>query len=92
MKNFALTGVAGYVAPRHLKAIKETGNGLIAALDPHDSVGIMDNYFPKSAFFTEFERFERHLEMLRRKVPENHIHFLSISAHWLTGRPRSGKR
>ena len=78
MKNFAITGIAGYVVPRHLKAIKETGNDLIAALDPHDSVGIMDSYFPRSSFFTEFERFERYLEMLRRKEPDNHIHYLSI--------------
>ena len=80
MKNFAITGVAGYVAPRHLKAIKDTGNELIAALDPHDSVGIMDSYFPKSSFFTEFERFERHLEMLRRKSKEEHVNYLSICA------------
>jgi UDP-N-acetyl-2-amino-2-deoxyglucuronate dehydrogenase len=78
MKNFAITGVAGYIAPRHLKAIKETGNNLIAALDPHDSVGIMDSYFPNSSFFTEFERFERHLEMLRRKDSKNKIDYLSI--------------
>ena len=67
MKNFAITGVAGYIAPRHLKAIKETGNNLIAAVDPHDSVGILDQYFPDCAFFTEIERFDRHLEKLRRK-------------------------
>ena len=65
MKKFAITGVAGYVAPRHLKAIKETGNNLVAALDPHDSVGILDSYFPASYFFIEHERFERHLEKLR---------------------------
>ena len=64
MKNFAICGAAGYIAPRHLKAIKDTGNNLIAALDPHDSVGIMDSYFPNSDFFTNFERFERHLEKL----------------------------
>ena len=78
MKNFAITGVAGYIAPRHLGAIKATGNNLLAALDPHDSVGILDSYFPKSSFFTEFERFERHLEMLRRKDPENRVDYLSI--------------
>ena len=78
MKNFAITGVAGYVAPRHLKAIKETGNDLIAALDPHDSVGIMDHYFPNASFFTEFERFERHLEKLRRKDENDKIDYLSI--------------
>jgi UDP-N-acetyl-2-amino-2-deoxyglucuronate dehydrogenase len=65
MKKFAMTGVAGYIAPRHLKAIKETGNFLIAALDPHDSVGILDSYFPDADFFTKFERFERKLESLR---------------------------
>ncbi len=66
MKNFALIGAAGYVAPRHMKAIKETGNNLVAAFDPFDSVGIIDNYFPEADFFTEFERFDRHLEKLRR--------------------------
>ncbi len=66
MKNFALMGVAGYVAPRHLKAIKDTGNNLIASLDPFDSVGIMDSYFPQADFFTEFERFDRHVEKLKR--------------------------
>ncbi len=67
MKNFALIGVGGYVAPRHLKAIKETGNNLIAALDKNDSVGILDSYFPEADFFTEFERFDRHIEKLKRK-------------------------
>lgn len=66
MKKFALTGAAGYIAPRHLQAIKDTGNTLIAALDPHDSVGILDRYFPECSFFTEFERFDRHLERARR--------------------------
>jgi len=78
MKNFAITGVAGYIAPRHLTAIKETGNRLLAAVDPHDSVGILDRYFPNSSFFTEFERFDRHLEKLRRGPEENHIHFLTV--------------
>jgi UDP-N-acetyl-2-amino-2-deoxyglucuronate dehydrogenase len=67
MKNFALIGAAGYIAPRHMKAIKDTGNNLIAALDKHDSVGILDNYFPEADFFTEFERFDRHLEKLKRQ-------------------------
>ena len=67
MKRFALIGAAGYVAPRHMKAIKETGNSLVAALDPNDSVGIIDSYFPKADFFTEFERFDRHIDKLRRK-------------------------
>ncbi len=66
MKNFAMLGVAGYIAPRHLKAIKETGNQLIAALDKFDSVGIMDSYFPNASFFVEFERFDRHLEKIKR--------------------------
>ena len=78
MKNFAITGVAGYIAPRHLKAIKETGNNLVAALDPHDSVGIMDSYFPEASFFTEFERFDRHLEKLRRRDENNKIDYLTI--------------
>jgi len=78
MKNFAITGVAGYIAPRHLKAIKETGNNLVAAVDPHDSVGILDQFFPRTSFFTEFERFDRHLEKLRRKGEEHKVHYLSI--------------
>ena len=77
-KNFALTGVAGYITPRHLKAIKETGNKLIAALDPHDSVGILDSYFPEAKFFTEFERFDRYLDKLRRQNGEHFIHYVSI--------------
>jgi len=67
MKNFALIGAAGYIAPRHLQAIKDTGNNLIAALDPFDSVGILDSYFPKADFFVEFERFDRHIEKLKRQ-------------------------
>lgn len=78
MKNFAITGIAGYIAPRHIKAIKETNNNLVAAIDPHDSVGILDGYFPGTSFFTEFERFDRHLEKLRRISDEERIHFLSI--------------
>lgn len=66
INKFGITGVAGYIAPRHLKAIKDTGNVLIAASDPHDSVGILDQYFPDAAFFTEIERFDRHLDKLRR--------------------------
>ncbi len=66
MKNFALIGAGGYIAPRHMKAIKDTGNKLIAALDKHDSVGILDSYFPEAEFFVEFERFDRHLEKLKR--------------------------
>jgi len=66
MKNFILIGAAGYIAPRHMKAIKETGNNLIAAYDPYDGVGIMDSHFPQAHFFTEFERFDRHIEKLKR--------------------------
>jgi UDP-N-acetyl-2-amino-2-deoxyglucuronate dehydrogenase len=65
-KNFGLIGVAGYIAVRHLKAIKDTGNNLLASLDKFDSVGILDNYFPDSDFFVEFERFDRHLDKLKR--------------------------
>ncbi len=78
MANFALTGVAGYVAPRHLRAIRETGNRLVAATDPHDSVGVLDSYFPEAAFFKEFERFDRHLEKLRRGSEEHRVHYVSI--------------
>jgi UDP-N-acetyl-2-amino-2-deoxyglucuronate dehydrogenase len=67
MKNFALIGAAGYVAPRHMRAIQDTGNRLLAALDKNDSVGVIDSYFPEAAFFTEFERFDRHVEKLRRE-------------------------
>ncbi|WP_448207933.1 Gfo/Idh/MocA family protein [Azospirillum sp. sgz302134] len=67
MKPFALIGAAGYIAPRHMKAIKDTGNDLVAALDPKDSVGILDSYFPDTHFFTEFERFDRHIDKLRRR-------------------------
>lgn len=66
-KNFALIGVGGYIAVRHLKAIKETNNNLIASLDPSDSVGIIDSYFPDSPFFVEYERFDRHIDKLRRQ-------------------------
>lgn len=65
MKNFALIGASGYIAPRHLKAIKDTNNNLLAALDKFDSVGIMDSYFPDAAFFVETERFDRHIEKLK---------------------------
>ncbi|MFZ0389858.1 MAG: Gfo/Idh/MocA family oxidoreductase [Calditrichia bacterium] len=76
--NFALIGAAGYIAPRHLKAIKDTGNHLIAAVDPFDSVGILDSYFDRVDFFTEFERFDRHAERLRRQPLSEHIHYVSI--------------
>lgn len=78
MKNFAITGIGGYIAPRHLQAIKETGNRLVAAMDPNDSVGIIDRYFPNASFFTEFERFDRHLEKLRRTNSPDKVDFISI--------------
>lgn len=64
--NFALIGAAGYIAPRHMKAIRDTGNRLVSALDPYDGVGEMDSYFPEAEFFIEPERFDRHLDKLRR--------------------------
>lgn len=67
MKKFGMLGAAGFVAPRHMKAIYDTGNVLVAACDPYDGVGILDRYFPDCRFFTEFERFDRHLEKLRRR-------------------------
>lgn len=78
MKKFALIGAAGYVAPRHLRAIYETGNELVAALDPKDSVGILDSYFPNADFFVEFERFDRHLDKLRRTKPDDKVEYVSI--------------
>jgi len=78
MKNFALTGLAGYIAPRHLKAIKDTGNRLVAAVDPHDSVGIIDSFFPNASFFTEVERFDRHIEKSRREKSGEKIDYLTI--------------
>lgn len=66
MKSFAMIGAAGYIAPRHMEAIRDTGNDLIAALDPNDSVGVIDSFFPQADFFTEFERFDRHIDKLRR--------------------------
>ena len=76
MKKFGLIGVAGYIAPRHLRAIKDTENTLLCALDPNDSVGVMDSYFPNADFFTEFERFDRHIDKLRRK--KGGVDFISI--------------
>lgn len=78
-RNFALIGAAGYIAPRHLQAIKDTGNVLIAALDRSDSVGILDRFFPETRFFTEFERFDRHVEKLRRLDKDQRVHFVSIA-------------
>jgi UDP-N-acetyl-2-amino-2-deoxyglucuronate dehydrogenase len=77
-RNFALTGAAGYIAPRHLQAIHDTGQRLVAALDPSDSVGILDRYFPEARFFVDFERFDRHAEKLRRQEPEQRIHVVAI--------------
>ena len=78
MENVALIGAAGFVAPRHLKAIKETGNRLVAAVDPHESVGVLDRYFPEARFFTEIERFDRYLEKLRRLGSEHQISYISV--------------
>lgn len=78
MKNFALVGAAGYIAPRHMAAIRATGNRLVAAYDPFDSVGIMDSYFPDAYFFTEFERFDRHIDKTRRAQSEEAVDFVSI--------------
>lgn len=76
MIRFALLGSAGYVAPKHMRAIKEIGGDLVASMDKHDCVGVIDQYFPESAFFTEFERFDRHLDLLRRKGQS--VDYLSI--------------
>lgn len=77
-KNFAITGVAGHVAPRHLQAIRDNGHRLIAALDPHDAVGVLDRFSLGTLFFTEPERFDRHLERLRRGPEEHRVHWLSV--------------
>ena len=102
MSNFALIGAAGYIAPRHLKAIKETGNQLLAALDPNDSVGILDSHFPDARFFTEFERFDRYVDLLKRRgtgldyvsitspnyLHDSHIRFaLRVGAHAICEKP-----
>ena len=78
MKNFAIVGVGGFIAPRHLKAIRDTGNRLIAAVDPKDSVGVLDQYTFDVRFFTEIERFDRYLEKLRRGPEEARVHYLSV--------------
>lgn len=78
MKNFALIGAAGYIAPRHMQAIKSTANNLVAALDPNDSVGIIDSHFPEADFFTEFERFDRYLDKLRRGNHSRRVNYVSI--------------
>lgn len=76
--NFAITGVAGFVAPRHLRAIRDTGNRLVAAIDPHDAVGVLDQYTLDARYFPEIERFDRHLEKLRRRSEAERVHYLSI--------------
>jgi len=78
MANFAITGVAGFVAPRHLQAIKDTGNLLVAACDPAESVGVLDRYFFDARYFREFERFDRHVEKLRRGPEADRVHYVSI--------------
>jgi UDP-N-acetyl-2-amino-2-deoxyglucuronate dehydrogenase len=78
MKNFAMIGAAGYIAPRHMQAIKATRNDLVAAFDPNDSVGIIDSHFPNSDFFTEYERFDRHIDKLRRANDGRSVKFISI--------------
>ena len=83
MKNFAMIGAAGYIAPRHMKAIKDTGNTLIAAMDPNDSVGIIDSHFPDAAFFTEFERFESYLDSLRRAQADTADYIAICSPNYL---------
>lgn len=77
-KNFALIGAGGYIAPRHMKAIRDTGNHLVAAIDKSDSVGILDSFSYDVAFFTEFERFDRHVEKLRRQGEAARIDYVSI--------------
>lgn len=77
-KNFALIGAGGYIAPRHMRAIKNTGNKLVAALDPSDSVGILDSISHEISFFTEFERFDRHVEKLKRLGDDKRLHYISI--------------
>ena len=78
MKKFALIGAAGYIAPRHMKAIKETENELVATIDPNDSVGIIDSFFPEADFFTEFERFDRHIDKIRRRNHGHAVDYVSI--------------
>lgn len=78
MANFALIGVGGYIAPRHLEAIRDGGHQLLASCDPNDSVGILDRYFPRSRFFTEIERFDRYLEKKRRLPEAERINFITV--------------
>lgn len=78
-RNFALIGASGYIAPRHMRAIKDTGNNLMAAFDPYDGIGIMDSYFPQARFFTEFERFDRYLEKVKYRN-ETELDYISIAS------------
>jgi UDP-N-acetyl-2-amino-2-deoxyglucuronate dehydrogenase len=78
MRNFALIGAAGYVAPRHMRAIRDTGNRLVAAADPHDAVGVLDRWFLDVRYFPEIERLDRHLEKLRRGPEAERVHYVSI--------------
>jgi UDP-N-acetyl-2-amino-2-deoxyglucuronate dehydrogenase len=78
LKNFALVGAAGFIAPRHMEAIRATGNRLVAAMDPSDSVGIIDSFFPEASFFTEFERFDRHIDKLQRGGGTEAVNYVSI--------------
>jgi UDP-N-acetyl-2-amino-2-deoxyglucuronate dehydrogenase len=78
MKNFAIMGASGYIAPRHMKAVADTGNRLVAAFDPNDSIGVIDSFAPEAAFFTEFERFDRFVDILRRDDDPRRIDYVSI--------------
>ena len=78
MANFALIGTGGYVAPRHLEAIRDTGNKLVATTDPNDSVGVLDRYFPGVRFFTEIERFDRYLEKMRRRNEAERVNYITV--------------
>ena len=78
MDKYALIGAGGYIAPRHMKAMLDTGGRLVAAMDPSDSVGVLDNYFPEADFFTEFERFDRHVDLLRRRGEVDRIDYVTI--------------
>ena len=78
MKNFALIGASGYIAPRHMEAISKTNNNLVVAFDPYDGIGILDKYFPNASYFKEFERFDRYINKLRYSGKK--LDFLSITS------------
>jgi len=80
MRNFALTGAAGYIAPKHLDAIQRVGGRLLAAFDPKDSVGVLDRYAPSARFFTEAERFDRWLDKQRRAPDAERVHYEALAA------------